>query len=211
MHNFLLGSFNGLDLVVRVHDKKVKEGKRLIFPGLCSRPSCSRESARNKEREKGRRKDTGTQVWRNKGALLNSVWLCIPYYKVASSDKDQKTRLYKLPRKQGAIEAIRPKGNPYQKRVIDNPFQHMEKLMKEIVCKNRISLTSVLGVACHSSRSYQELIRNRRFKRDGTQHTGILLLTIPCHKHLKRICRKVYWVDTPSDSQLYIWEWLWNQ
>ena len=126
MHNFLLGSFNGLDLVVRVHDKKVKEGKRLIFPGLCSRPSCSRESARNKEREKGRRKDTGTQVWRNKGALLNSVWLCIPYYKVASSDKDQKTRLYKLPRKQGAIEAIRPKGNPYQKRVLDNRFHHMD-------------------------------------------------------------------------------------
>ena len=45
---------------------------------------------------------------------------------VASSDKDQKTRLYKLPRRQGAIEAIRPKGNPYQKRVLDNPFHHMD-------------------------------------------------------------------------------------
>ena len=43
----------------------------------------------------------------------------------------------------------------------------------------RISLTSVLGVACHSSHSFQELIRNRRFKRDRKQHTGILLLNIP--------------------------------
>ena len=51
----------------------------------------------------------------------------------------------------------------------------MEKLMKEILCKNPISLTSVLGVACHSSGSYQELIRNRGFKRDRKQHTGILL------------------------------------
>ena len=75
------------------------------------------------------------------------MWVYIPYYKVASSDKDQKARLYKLPRKQGAIEAIRPKGNPYQKRVLDNPFHHMENLMKEILCKNPISLTSVLGVA----------------------------------------------------------------
>ena len=37
---------------------KVKEGKRLICPGLCSRPSCSRESSRNRERKK----ETGTQV-----------------------------------------------------------------------------------------------------------------------------------------------------
>ena len=84
---------------------------------------------------------------------MNSVWIYIPYYKVASSDKDQKTRLYKLPRKQGAIEAIRPKGNPYQKRVVDNPFHHMERLMKGILCKHPISMISVLGVACHSSRS----------------------------------------------------------
>ena len=33
-------------------DERVKEGKRLIFPGLCSRPSSSRESARNRERER---------------------------------------------------------------------------------------------------------------------------------------------------------------
>ena len=58
---------------------------------------------------------------------MNSVWIYIPYYKVASSDKDQKTRLYKLPRKQGVIEALKPKDNPYQKRVVDNPFHHMEK------------------------------------------------------------------------------------
>ena len=63
---------------------------------------------------------------RDLGAFLNSVWVYIPYYKVGSSDKDQKTRLYKLPRNQGAIEAIMPKGNPYQKRIIDNPFHHME-------------------------------------------------------------------------------------
>ena len=110
---------------------------------------------------------------------MNSVRMYITSYKVASSDKDQKTRLYKLPRKQGAIEAIRPKGNPYQKRVLDNPFHHMENLMKEILCKNPISLFSVLGVACHSACSYQELIRNRGFKRDRKQHTGILLLNIP--------------------------------
>ena len=71
---------------------------------------------------------------------MNSVWIYIPYYKVASSDKDQKTRLYKLPRKQGVLEAIKPKDNPYQKRVVDNPFHHMEKLMKEILSKNPISL-----------------------------------------------------------------------
>ena len=110
---------------------------------------------------------------------MNSVWIYIPYYKVASSDKDQKTRLHKLPRKQGAIEPIRPKGNPYQKRVGNNPFHHMEKLMKEILYKNPISLISVLGVACHSALSYQELIRNRGLKRDRKQHTGILLLNIP--------------------------------
>ena len=73
------------------------------------------------------------------------MWIYIPYYKVASSDKDQKTRLYKLPRKQGVIEAIKPKDNPYQKKVVDNPFHHMEKLMKEILCKNPISLISVLS------------------------------------------------------------------
>ena len=35
-----------------VDDKKVKEGKRLIVPGFCSRPSRSRESARNRESER---------------------------------------------------------------------------------------------------------------------------------------------------------------
>ena len=79
----------------------------------------------------------------------------------------------------GVIEAIKPKDNPYQKRVVDNPFHHMEKLMKEILCKNPISLIWVLGVACHSALSYQELIRNRGLKRDRKQHTGIQLLNIP--------------------------------
>ena len=67
---------------------------------------------------------------------------------VASSDKDQETRLYKLPRKQGAIKTIRPKGDPYHKKVINNSFHQMEKLMKEILCKHPISLISVLGAAC---------------------------------------------------------------
>ena len=31
------------------YDERVKGGKRLIFPGLCSWLSCSRESARNKD------------------------------------------------------------------------------------------------------------------------------------------------------------------
>ena len=31
------------------------------------------------------------------------------FYKVASSNKDQKTILYKLPGKQGVIEAIKPR------------------------------------------------------------------------------------------------------
>ena len=77
----------------------------------------------------------------------------MPCYKVASSDKDQKARLYKLPRKQGVIEAIKPKDNPYQKRVVNNPFHHMERLMNKILCMHCISLISVLGVVCHSARS----------------------------------------------------------
>ena len=36
----------------RVNDESVKEGKRLIFPGLCSQFSRSRESVRNRERER---------------------------------------------------------------------------------------------------------------------------------------------------------------
>ena len=41
----------------RVDNERVKEGKRLIFPGLHSQLSCSRESVRNREieREKERR------------------------------------------------------------------------------------------------------------------------------------------------------------
>ena len=70
------------------------------------------------------------------------------YIQVASSDKDQETRIYKLPRKQVAIKTIRPKCDPYQKRVVNNPFHQIEKLMKEILCKHIISLISVLGEAC---------------------------------------------------------------
>ena len=40
-----------------VDDGKVKEGKRLIFPGLCSQLSYSRESARNRDKEKERKKE----------------------------------------------------------------------------------------------------------------------------------------------------------
>ena len=47
-----------------VDDERVKEGKRLLFPGLCSQLLRSRESARNREieRKRGRerKKDTGT-------------------------------------------------------------------------------------------------------------------------------------------------------
>ena len=51
-------SFNGpepggLELTM----KRVKEGKRLIFLGLHSRVSCSRESARNREIEKESKKE----------------------------------------------------------------------------------------------------------------------------------------------------------
>ena len=101
------------------------------------------------------------------GFSRQEYWSGLPF----PSPGDQKTRLYKLPRKQGAVEAVRPKDNPYQKRVINNPFLHMEKLMKQILCKNPISLTSVLGVACHSTGSYQELIRNRGLKRNRKHHT----------------------------------------
>ena len=70
-------------------DEKVKEGKRLVFPGLRSRPSRSRESAGNREREK----DTGTQALMEQGCSIefNRVYIL-----VASSDKDQETRLYKF-------------------------------------------------------------------------------------------------------------------
>ena len=44
-------------------------------------------------------------------------------------------------------------------------------------------MTSVLGAACCSTRSCcQELIRNRGFMRNRKQHTGMLLLDVPCHQ-----------------------------
>ena len=47
-------------------DERVKEGKRLVFPGVRSRPSRSRESAGNTELERQRKKqrqtDTGIQA-----------------------------------------------------------------------------------------------------------------------------------------------------
>ena len=143
-------------------------------------PTFALQGISQKERERERERWTwGPKSLVEQGCLLNSVWVYIPYSKVASSDRDQKTRVYKLPRNQGAIEAIRPKGNPYQTWVIDNTFHHMGRLMKEILCKHPISMISVLGVAWHSSCSWQELIRNRGLKRDRKQHTGILLLNIP--------------------------------
>ena len=158
----------------------MKEGKRLVFPGLhsCGFRAPGNQPEIEREREREREGHGDPSLWWSKGALLNSVRVYIPCYKAASSDKDQKTRLYKLPRKQTAIEAIRSKGNPYQKRVVNNPFHQMEKLMKEILCKHPISMISVLG-SCHSSRCFQELIWNRGFKRERKQHTGILLLNIP--------------------------------
>ena len=41
----------------RVDDERVKEGKSLIFPGLCSWPLHSLESARNREIERKRKKE----------------------------------------------------------------------------------------------------------------------------------------------------------
>ena len=50
----------------RVDDKRVREGKRIIFSGLNSWPLHSWESAWNREiereEEKERKKDTGTQA-----------------------------------------------------------------------------------------------------------------------------------------------------
>ena len=46
------------NLVVRSRYKKVKEGKRLIFPGLQSWPSRSGESARKRERERKKERRT---------------------------------------------------------------------------------------------------------------------------------------------------------
>ena len=58
----LVGPLLDRNLVVGVDDEKVKEGERLIFPGLRSWLSRSRESARKRERQREREKDTGTQA-----------------------------------------------------------------------------------------------------------------------------------------------------
>ena len=71
-----------------VDDERVKEGKRLIFPGLRSRLSGSRESARNRERE--RKTDMGTKAVMEQRYLINLVWAYILSYKavILSKDKD---------------------------------------------------------------------------------------------------------------------------
>ena len=79
-------------------------GRKMSSAGLCAPGNqTEREIEREREREREREKEGhgNPSLWWNKSGLLNSVWVYIPYYKVASSDKDQKTRLYKLPRKQG--------------------------------------------------------------------------------------------------------------
>ena len=78
-----------------------------------------------------RERDTGTQALLEQGALLNSVRVYIP---IASLDKDQETRLYKFTRKQGAIEGTRPKGDPYQKRVINSYFSPFGKTNEGNAC-----------------------------------------------------------------------------
>ena len=124
-----------------------------------------------------RKRERERRTWGSKSLVEQGCFteLCVSIYTVlqgnTSSDKDQKTWHYKLSRKQGATGTIKPKGNPYQKRVIDNPFYHMQKLMKEILGKHPNSMISVLGVACPSSGSWQELIRNRGLKQDRKQHT----------------------------------------
>ena len=45
-----------------VDDEKVKEGKRLIFPGLVSRFSRSRESARNRDVERQRERERERKI-----------------------------------------------------------------------------------------------------------------------------------------------------
>ena len=78
----------------RVDDERVKEGKRLIFLGLCSRLSSCRESARNRERERERKKDKGTQDLMEQRCFIE---FCKSIYiPVASLDKDQAARLYKV-------------------------------------------------------------------------------------------------------------------
>ena len=67
----------------RVDDERVKEGKRLIFPGLRSWLLHSRESTRNRERERKKERQTrGPKLWWSKGVLINMVWAYILSYKV---------------------------------------------------------------------------------------------------------------------------------
>ena len=62
----------------------MKEGKRLIFPGLHSWSSQSRESVRNRE------KDMGTQALMEQRRLkINIVWAYILSYKVVILSKDK--------------------------------------------------------------------------------------------------------------------------
>ena len=69
----LVGPLLDGNLVVRSHDERVQEVKRLIFPGLCSWLSHSRESARKREREKDRQTDRqkymGTQALMEQGCF----------------------------------------------------------------------------------------------------------------------------------------------
>ena len=52
-----------------VYDERVKEGKRLTFPGLRSWLLRSRELARKRERE--RKKDMGTQALMEQRCFIN--------------------------------------------------------------------------------------------------------------------------------------------
>ena len=72
----------------------MKEGKRLIFPGLRSWLSCSRESARNRDKEKERKeernKDTGTRALMEQRCFnQHGVCVYILSYKVVILSKDK--------------------------------------------------------------------------------------------------------------------------
>ena len=87
----------------RVDDERVKEGKRLIFPGLCSQLSCSKESGRNREsererereREKERKKDMGIQAlmqqrcFNQHGVGIYSVFSSVQFSHSVMSDSLQ--------------------------------------------------------------------------------------------------------------------------
>ena len=68
----------------------MKEGKRLIFPGLRSRLSRSRESARNREIEKEINKDMGTKALMEQRCFnQHGVGIYILSYKVVILIKDK--------------------------------------------------------------------------------------------------------------------------